>query len=204
MGQVPSLATIMCLWNRVCLFFGYFHFSFKEVSKIFFLTQDALDIVVRDCYIPSAIRPVLPGPRQTIRRAPEGKIGLYTRLFDYTQFRFPLSKFLVSILEHYKIHISQLHEIGVTKVSHFEYLCRVCGIEPAVGLFPYFYIKTKKKGWLSFGKRSDETCYTKVVSGYENVVSYIALSVEQKDLSEGRKCDSECSSVIRSFYTEFW
>ncbi|GJR60242.1 hypothetical protein Tco_1502404 [Tanacetum coccineum] len=49
------------------------------------------------------------------------------------------------------------------KVSHFEILCRVHGIEPTVGLFRCFYVNSKNKGWVSFSKRpdSDVVCYTK-------------------------------------------
>ncbi|GJT92415.1 hypothetical protein Tco_1081260 [Tanacetum coccineum] len=66
---------------------------------------------------------------------PTGKIGVYTRFFEYANFRLPLSTFLVNVLRHYHIHISQLSVIGAAKVSHFEILCRVHGFEPTVGLF---------------------------------------------------------------------
>ncbi|GJS93617.1 hypothetical protein Tco_0800585 [Tanacetum coccineum] len=66
---------------------------------------------------------------------PTGKIGVYTRFFEYANFRLPLSTFLVNVLIHYHIHISQLSVIGAAKVSHFEILCRVHRFEPTVGLF---------------------------------------------------------------------
>ncbi|GKA84648.1 hypothetical protein Tco_0806243 [Tanacetum coccineum] len=66
---------------------------------------------------------------------PTGKIGVHTRFFEYANFRLPLSTFLVNVLKHYRIHISQLSVIGTAKVSHFEILCRVHGFEPTVGLF---------------------------------------------------------------------
>ncbi|GJY74047.1 hypothetical protein Tco_0478478 [Tanacetum coccineum] len=92
-----------------------------------------------------------------------GKIGVYTRFFEYANFRLPLSTFLVNVLRHYHIHISQLSVIGAAKVSHFEILCRVHGFEPTVGLFRCFYVNSKNKGWLSFSKRqgNDAVCYTK-------------------------------------------
>ncbi|GJW84370.1 gypsy type transposase [Tanacetum coccineum] len=86
---------------------------------------------------------------------PAGKIRLYTRFFDYANFRLPLSTFLVDILRHFRINISQLSVIGEAKVSHFEILCRVYGIIPTVGLFRCFYVNSKKNGWMSFSKRSD-------------------------------------------------
>nr|GEY85718.1 hypothetical protein [Tanacetum cinerariifolium] len=42
-----------------------------------------------------------------------------------TNFRLPLSTFLVNVLRHYRINLSQLFVITVAKFSHFEILCRV-------------------------------------------------------------------------------
>nr|GEZ62530.1 putative transposase (putative), gypsy type [Tanacetum cinerariifolium] len=44
----------------------------------------------------------------------------------------PLSSFLVDILRHFRINISQLSVIGAAKISHFEILCRVYEILPTV------------------------------------------------------------------------
>ncbi|GJW75983.1 hypothetical protein Tco_0137665 [Tanacetum coccineum] len=84
---------------------------------------------------------------------PARKIGLYTRFFDFANFRLPLSTFLVNILRHFCINISQLSVNRATKVSHFEILCRVYGITPTVGLFRCFYVNSKNNGWMSFSKR---------------------------------------------------
>ncbi|GJV93268.1 hypothetical protein Tco_1541081 [Tanacetum coccineum] len=53
--------------------------------------------------------------------------------------------------------------IAAAKVSHFEILCRVHNIESMIGLFRWFYVNSKNKGWMSFSKRpdSDAVCYTK-------------------------------------------
>ncbi|GJZ62979.1 hypothetical protein Tco_0619400 [Tanacetum coccineum] len=94
---------------------------------------------------------------------PTGKIGVYTRFFEFANFRLPLSTFLVDILKYYRIHISQLSVIAAAKVSHFEILCRVHDCEPTVGLFRCFYVNSKNKGWMSFSRRpgSDAACYSK-------------------------------------------
>ncbi|GJY27689.1 hypothetical protein Tco_0403456 [Tanacetum coccineum] len=101
---------------------------------------------------------------------PTGKIGVYTRFFEYTNFRLPLSTFLVDVLIYYHIHISQLSVIGAAKVSHFEVLCRVHGFEPTVGLFRCFYVNSKNKGWMSFSKRprNDAVSYTKPLDSLKN------------------------------------
>nr|GEU88633.1 transposase (putative), gypsy type [Tanacetum cinerariifolium] len=61
-----------------------------------------------------------------------------------------MSSFLIDVLRHFRINISQISVIGAAKVSHFEILCRVYGIIPNVGLFRCFYVNFKKNGWMSF------------------------------------------------------
>nr|GEV57353.1 transposase (putative), gypsy type [Tanacetum cinerariifolium] len=127
------------------------------------LTQRALTIFCETYHIPDEVHPQLPSPNQTIHEMPSGKIGLYTRFFEYANFRLPLSTFFVNVLRYYHFHISQLSVIGVAKVSHFEVLCRVHGFEPTVGLFRCFYVNSKNKGWMSFSKRpgNNAVYYTK-------------------------------------------
>ncbi|GJS24287.1 hypothetical protein Tco_0452919 [Tanacetum coccineum] len=101
---------------------------------------------------------------------PTGKIGVYTRFFEYANFQLPLSTFLVDMLRYYHIHISQLYVIGAAKVSHFEILCRVHDFEPTVGLFRCFYVNSKNKCWMSFSKRhgNDVVCYTKTLDSLKS------------------------------------
>ncbi|GKD65546.1 hypothetical protein Tco_1307654, partial [Tanacetum coccineum] len=99
-----------------------------------------LDIFYQTFHIPDDVHPQLPSPNQTIHEMPSGKIGVYTRFFEYANFRLPLSTFLVNVLRYYRINLSQLSVIAAAKVSHFEILCRVHGIEPTVRLFRCFYV----------------------------------------------------------------
>jgi hypothetical protein len=48
----------------------------------------------------------LPRPDQTAMNAPPGKITLYTHFFATNHFRIPVGRFLVSLLRHYKLHIT--------------------------------------------------------------------------------------------------
>ena len=59
-----------------------------------------------DYYIPFAVRRVVPGPRLTVLDFPVGKIGVYTRFFEFANQRVPLSIFLCDILSFYSLHIS--------------------------------------------------------------------------------------------------
>nr|GEW44752.1 hypothetical protein [Tanacetum cinerariifolium] len=103
------------------------------------LTQKALDAFSDKFHIPEEVHLVLPNQNDTMHERPVRKIGLYTRFFDYVNFRLPLSTFRVDVFRHFRINISQLSVIGAAKVSHFEILCRVYGIMPTVGLFRCFY-----------------------------------------------------------------
>ncbi|GJY02161.1 hypothetical protein Tco_0360313 [Tanacetum coccineum] len=127
------------------------------------LTQSALDALCKKFHIPDIVHPELPGRNNRIRNSPTSKIGVYTRFFDFANYRIPLSQFLVDVLEYFQINLSQLSVIAAAKVSHFEILCRVYGFVPTVGNFGRFYINSKNKGWMSFSKRSDtaSVCYTK-------------------------------------------
>nr|GEY68842.1 hypothetical protein [Tanacetum cinerariifolium] len=48
--------------------------------------------------IPKTLHPELPGPEDRIVDFPEGKVGVYTRFFEFANFRFPLSQFLFDVL----------------------------------------------------------------------------------------------------------
>ncbi|GJS98788.1 hypothetical protein Tco_0819958 [Tanacetum coccineum] len=127
--------------------------AIKDIRCV--LTQKALDAFCDKFHIPEEVHPVLPNHNDTMHKRPAGKIGFYTRFLDDANFRLPLSTFLVDVLRHFRINISQLSVIRAAKVSHFEILCRVYGIIPTVGLFRCFYVNSKKSGCMSFSKCSD-------------------------------------------------
>ncbi|GKB61173.1 hypothetical protein Tco_0917359 [Tanacetum coccineum] len=58
-------------------------------------------------YIPEDLHPELPGPKDTIVDFPEGKVGVYTKFFEFANFRVPISQLLFDILGHFQIHLSQ-------------------------------------------------------------------------------------------------
>ncbi|GJZ33895.1 hypothetical protein Tco_0579331 [Tanacetum coccineum] len=61
------------------------------------LTQSALDALCEKFHIPCTVHPELPGRNDRIRNSPTEKIGVYTRFFDFANYRIPLSQFLVDI-----------------------------------------------------------------------------------------------------------
>ncbi|GJY44026.1 hypothetical protein Tco_0432239 [Tanacetum coccineum] len=109
------------------------------------LTQKALNAFCYKFHIPEEVHPVLPNQNDTMHERPARKIGLYTRFFYYANFRLPLSTFLVDVLRHFRINISQLSIIGVAK-----------------------------SGWMLFSKRSNNApvCYMKPLDSLKNWNDY--------------------------------
>ncbi|GJV28801.1 reverse transcriptase domain-containing protein [Tanacetum coccineum] len=94
------------------------------------ITDEELREFTSEYYIPSALHPVVPAADASIADFPVGKVGVYTRFFEFANQRVPLSLFMCNILNHYRLHISQLHCIGAAKISNFEVNCRLLAINP--------------------------------------------------------------------------
>ncbi|GJR38756.1 hypothetical protein Tco_1214440 [Tanacetum coccineum] len=135
------------------------------------ITQEYLLEFTSEYGISGDLHPELPDRGDRIVDFPEGKIGMYTKFFEFANFRIPISQFLFDILGHYQIHLSQLSVIGATKVSHFEIQCCVLRVIPSVNLFRVFYIPSYNSGWMSFSKRPGKNtpqCYTKPLDSLKN------------------------------------
>ncbi|GJS54081.1 hypothetical protein Tco_0627443 [Tanacetum coccineum] len=125
------------------------------------ITDEELREFTSEYYIPSALHPEVPAADASIADFPVGKVGVYTRFFEFANQRVPLSLFMCNILNHYRLHISQLHCIGAAKISNFEVNCRLLAINPTVHLFRAFYHTCWSNGWVSFSKRAGRLqCYT--------------------------------------------
>ncbi|GJZ14929.1 gypsy type transposase [Tanacetum coccineum] len=186
----PSISHIICWWpewdpcrarirhNRDCcselpsadVNLPCFSFIMATITSIkCVLTQEHLDSVCIKYFVPEEVHPQLPGPDNTMHERPSGKVGMYTRFFDYANYRIPFSNFFVSVLVHFRIPFSQLSVFWSAKVSHFEILCHICNIEPSVGLFSYFYTHNYKNGWFGFTKRPNvRAFYSKNLDSVKN------------------------------------
>ncbi|GJR68088.1 hypothetical protein Tco_0014153 [Tanacetum coccineum] len=110
---------------------------------------------------------------------------MYTRLLEFANFCDPLSKFLLCVLEYYRINLAQLSVIGAAKASHFELMCRVLGRVPTVGTFHRFYVNSISNGWLSFSKRSGVAipcCYSKNLDSLKNWNNRLSRSYLETDV----------------------
>lgn len=133
------------------------------------ITEDELLGFTSDYYIPLAVHPEVPDARASIADFPEGKIGVYTRFFEFANQRVPISLFLSDVLNYYRLHISQLHCIGAAKITNFEVNCRLLAINPTIHLFRAFYHTTWSHGWVSFAKRVGHLqCYTEKLDALRN------------------------------------
>ncbi|GKA57500.1 hypothetical protein Tco_0756688 [Tanacetum coccineum] len=125
------------------------------------ITDEELREFTSEYYIPLALHPEVPAASASIADFPEGKVGVYTRFFEFANQRVPLSLFMCNVLNHYRLHISQLQCIGAAKISNFEVNCRLLAINPTVHLFRAFYHTSWSNEWVSFSKRAGRLqCYT--------------------------------------------
>ncbi|GJV37100.1 hypothetical protein Tco_1409577 [Tanacetum coccineum] len=134
------------------------------------MTPEMVENFCNDYYIPDEVHLVAPGRDTTITQFPEGKVGVYTRFFDYCGYRIPFTKFFMAVLRYFRIHISQLSPFGAARVSHFEVLTRVLDLAPSVTVFRAFYTRTYSDGLFSFAKRSPSSpsCFPKPPDSIKN------------------------------------
>ncbi|GJS41683.1 hypothetical protein Tco_0566726 [Tanacetum coccineum] len=118
------------------------------------MTREMVESFCNSYYIPDEVHPTASWRDRNITQFPEGKVGVYTRLFDYCGYRIPFTKFFVAILKHFRIHISQLSPFGAARVSHFEVLTRVLDLASSVAVFRAFYTRIYSDELFSFAKRS--------------------------------------------------
>ncbi|MFS7962231.1 hypothetical protein Hanom_Chr08g00724231 [Helianthus anomalus] len=99
------------------------------------LNRNGLQWYVDKYAIPASLHPVLPEKDTPIYPFIPGKIGVYTRLFDYYNYRLPLTKLLIEVLLFHEVHLSQMNPFGLAKVCHFELACRGLGSDPDLDVF---------------------------------------------------------------------
>ncbi|GJU62651.1 hypothetical protein Tco_1244486 [Tanacetum coccineum] len=121
------------------------------------LKDTELETLIDTYDIPLDLRLRLPDPnfRMINLLAGDTTIGIYSRIFDSSGVRILFSSFLPAVIKHFKVHISQLVPLGLSKVITFEVLYRSLNIEPTVTLFQVFQTLSKQGDWFSFAKRGD-------------------------------------------------
>ena len=66
-----------------------------------------------------------------------------------------MTHFLVTVLQKYGLHITQVSPYGVMRVMHYEATCRALRMEPVFEHFNVFYkLEVRESGWFSFAERT--------------------------------------------------
>ncbi|GJZ54614.1 hypothetical protein Tco_0609499 [Tanacetum coccineum] len=81
------------------------------------ITDEELREFTSEYYIPFALHPVVPAASASIADFPEGKVGVYTRFFEFANQRVPLSLFMLcsSFLDGF--HFDKMHMYCDSKAS---------------------------------------------------------------------------------------
>jgi len=121
-----------------------------------------LDALVASYGIPRDLGVMIPAEGATASHPPAGYIALYSAFFTGCNFRLPMTRFIGALLQDLEIHISQVHPMGLARMTHFEFICKAQSIEPTPNRFHYFYKLRLQDSWFSFQNRSKKwSCCTK-------------------------------------------
>ncbi|GJU60358.1 hypothetical protein Tco_1238124 [Tanacetum coccineum] len=110
------------------------------------------------------LHPVAVSSEWTMDRLTDEYIGLYEQYFEFVGLRVPFSTFLLAVIRHFHVHISQLVPLGLTRLTLFELYCRSLDIVPSVTLFRVFYKLSKQGDWFSFEKRAGKDFRGKILN----------------------------------------
>ncbi|GKE28502.1 gypsy type transposase [Tanacetum coccineum] len=160
------------------------------------ISQEYLLEFTSEYGITEDLHPELPGLGDRIVDFSEGKVGVYTKFFEFANFRIPVSQFLFDILGHYQIHLSQLSVIGAAKVSHFEINSNVQEKTPR-GVMPFecgftqilndhsFFVKSSNKTFIALLVYVDDTMISENDLNEINMVkSFLSSKFQIKDLGK--------------------
>ena len=135
------------------------------------LSQHTLDKLCTEYGIPTDLHPMVPPDGFTMNELPESKIGIYVQQVKLGGVRIPFSSFLLAVIGHFRVHISQLVPIGLNRVTLFEVRCYSLDVVPTVPLFRVFYRLCKQGHWFSFESRTGKRalkCFDELLTGLKH------------------------------------
>ncbi|KAM0002440.1 hypothetical protein Hdeb2414_s0326g00868831 [Helianthus debilis subsp. tardiflorus] len=133
------------------------------------LNENGLQWYIDTYAIPASLHPVLPEKDTPIYPFVQGKTGIYTRLFHYSNYRLPLTKFLIEVLLFHEVHLTQMNRFGLAKVCHFELAYRGLGYDPDLDVFQAFYELNRSGSWYTFKVRDKNSCcYTWITTSIKD------------------------------------
>ncbi|GJX89214.1 hypothetical protein Tco_0341228 [Tanacetum coccineum] len=86
--------------NRFCGTVSTFRIRFVHGGATGATLKEHLDAICAKYFVPEEVHPQLPSSNATMHERPAGKVGMYTRFFDYANYCIPFSTFFVSVLSH--------------------------------------------------------------------------------------------------------
>ncbi|KAM0064664.1 hypothetical protein Hdeb2414_s0003g00105741 [Helianthus debilis subsp. tardiflorus] len=117
------------------------------------LTQRQLDKFVRNYRIPMDLHPVLPSKDEPIYPFHQGTFPLYTRVCNFANYTILFSRFLIRVLQFFRVHLSQVNPFRLSRISHFELSCCAQDRMPDLDVFRYFYEFITARDWYTFAHR---------------------------------------------------
>nr|GEW94549.1 hypothetical protein [Tanacetum cinerariifolium] len=79
------------------------------------ISKEYLQEFTSEYSIPESLHPELPGPEEPIVEFSEGKVGVYTKFFEFANYSIPISQFLFDILDMYLFNL--LSALNPTRVK---------------------------------------------------------------------------------------
>ncbi|KAF5817402.1 hypothetical protein HanRHA438_Chr02g0053881 [Helianthus annuus] len=122
-------------------------------DSVSMLTRRQLDKFIREYRIPLDLNLVLPSKEETIYPFRQGKFPLYTRVCNFANYRVPFSRFLIRVLQFFRVHICQVNPFGLSRINHFEISCRALDRRLDLNVFGYFYEFITAGDWYTFAHR---------------------------------------------------
>ncbi|KAF5809934.1 hypothetical protein HanRHA438_Chr04g0173271 [Helianthus annuus] len=90
-------------------------------------------------------------------------------MFDYCNYRLPLTKFLVYLLLFHQVHLSQMNPFGLAKVWHFELSCCGLGSNPDLDVCRAFYRLNRTGDWYTVEVRNkSNSCFSWIASSMKD------------------------------------
>ncbi|MFS7904525.1 hypothetical protein Hanom_Chr01g00037131 [Helianthus anomalus] len=133
------------------------------------LNRNGLEWFITQYSSSSSLNPTLPEKDKAIYPFVPGKIGVYTRMFNYCNYRLPLTNFLVRVLMFHEVHLSQMNPFGLAKVCQFELACRSLDSDPDLDVFRALYKLNRTGDWYTFEvRKKNASCYSWITSSLKD------------------------------------
>ncbi|KAJ0693093.1 hypothetical protein HanPI659440_Chr15g0593271 [Helianthus annuus] len=140
------------------------------------LNRNSLAWFVEQYAIPASLNPILPEKDTAIYPFVPGKIGIYTRMFDYCNYLLPLTKFFIRVLMFHEVHLSQMNPFGLAKACQFELACRSLQFDPDMDVFRALYKLNRSGDWYTFEVRKKNVrCYSWITTNLKDWKDYFFL-----------------------------